>query len=114
MSGRRHAHVDRRLARDAPQPAAPPPRIADVGRTPCRPKKDNCQYVVADIQMPGMSGIEPKHALAAEALRTPAIVIGALGGDQRLVLAEKSGASFLRLPFDRDALSGLVTRSVAA
>jgi DNA-binding response OmpR family regulator len=48
------------------------------------------------------------------ALLTPVIVIAALAGDQWLVLAEKSGASFLRKPFDPEALFGLVTGSLAA
>jgi hypothetical protein len=42
-----------------------------------------------------MSGIELKHAMAAEGLPTLGIVITSLVGDQWLVLAEKSGASFL-------------------
>ena len=58
----------------------------DYEATVCT-EKDDCQCVVANIQMPGMSGIELKHAMAAEALPTPVIVITALAGDQWLVLA---------------------------
>jgi FixJ family two-component response regulator len=49
--------------------------------------------LVADIQMPGMPGIELKNARAADALPTPVIIITALAGDQWLV-AEPSGAAF--------------------
>ena len=77
-------------------------------------EKGDGRCVVADIRTPGMSGTELKHATTAAAVPTPVIVTTALAGDQWLVLAENSGASFLRMPFDPTALFGLVTRNLAA
>jgi FixJ family two-component response regulator len=73
-----------------------------------------CQCVLADIQMPGLSGIDLKREMNAEGLDTPVIVITALTGEQWADRAAELGASFLRKPFDADALFGLVNRSLAA
>ena len=73
-----------------------------------------CQCVLADIQMPGRSGIELKREMNAEGLTTPVIVITALTGDQWADRAAELGASFLRKPFEAEALFGLVNRSLAA
>jgi FixJ family two-component response regulator len=77
-------------------------------------EKSACQCVLADIQMPGMSGIDLKRAMNAEGLTTPVIVITALTGDEWPDTAAALGAAFLHKPFEADALFGLVNRSLAA
>jgi FixJ family two-component response regulator len=77
-------------------------------------EKLSCQCVLADLQMPGMSGLELKRAMIAEGITTPVIVITALTGDHWRECAAESGAEFLRKPFDADALFGLVNQSIAA
>jgi FixJ family two-component response regulator len=77
-------------------------------------EKFSCQCVLADLQMPGMSGLDLKRAMAAEGLETPVIVITALAGDYWRKCATATGAEFLRKPFDADALFGIVNQSIAA
>jgi FixJ family two-component response regulator len=77
-------------------------------------EKLTCQCVLADIQMPGMTGIDLKNVMTAEGLGTPVIIITALSGDHWGHRAAASGAAFLRKPFEAEALFGLVTRSLAA
>jgi FixJ family two-component response regulator len=61
--------------------------------------------VITDIQMPGMSGIELKEHLAASHWSMPVIMITARHdpGLEQKALAS-GAASFLRKPFDADAL----------
>jgi FixJ family two-component response regulator len=76
--------------------------------------KSQCQCVIADIQMPGMSGIELRQTMVAEGLTTPVIIITALLGEHWSARAAETGAGFLRKPLDATELFGLVTRSLAA
>ena len=77
-------------------------------------EKTACDCVLADIQMPGITGIELKRVMVAEGLGTPVIVITALAEDHWPHRAAENGAAFLRKPFDADALFGLLTQSLAA
>jgi FixJ family two-component response regulator len=77
-------------------------------------EKLSCHCVLADLQMPGMSGLDLKRAMTTEGLMTPVIVITALAGEYWRECATETGAEFLRKPFDADALFGLVNQSIAA
>jgi FixJ family two-component response regulator len=76
--------------------------------------KSRCQCVIADIQMPGMTGIDLRRAMVAEGLTTPVIIITALADDHWSLRAAEAGAGFLRKPLDAQALFGLLDRSLAA
>jgi FixJ family two-component response regulator len=75
-------------------------------------EKLSCLCVLADVQMPGTSGVEIKPALMAAGLSTPVIVTTALAGDYWSDRAVETGAAFLRKPFGADALLRLVARSL--
>ena len=61
--------------------------------------------LVADIRMPGMSGLELQHTLNAKACRIPTIFITAHGDAKMRLQAMRAGAvEFLAKPFDNDAL----------
>jgi FixJ family two-component response regulator len=77
-------------------------------------EKFSCQCVLADIQMPGMTGIDLKRAMNDEGLATPVIIITALADGKWRSRAIETGAGFLRKPFEADTLFGLVARSLAA
>jgi|SRR5580698_4953145 FixJ family two-component response regulator len=77
-------------------------------------EKFSCQCVLADIQMPGMTGIDLKRAMNDEGLATPFIIITALSDGKWRSRAIETGAAFLRKPFEADTLFGLVASSLAA
>jgi FixJ family two-component response regulator len=61
--------------------------------------------LIADIRMPGMSGLELQHTLNAKACRIPTIFITAHGDAKIRLQAMRGGAvEFLAKPFDDDAL----------
>jgi len=61
--------------------------------------------LIADIRMPGMSGLELQHTLNARACRIPTIFITAHGDAQMRLQAMRGGAvEFLAKPFDDEAL----------
>jgi FixJ family two-component response regulator len=61
--------------------------------------------LVADIRMPGMSGLELQARLNAERCRIPTIFITAHGDEQMRFQALRAGAvEFLPKPFDDDVL----------
>lgn len=61
--------------------------------------------LVADIRMPGMSGLELQHTLHAKACRIPTIFITAHGDAKMRLQAMRAGAvEFLAKPFDNEAL----------
>lgn len=69
----------------------------------------SCQCVVADIRMPGLSGLDLANALAAEGCAKPVIVITGLSSAHWPSLAaERGAAGFLRKPFLPEALLALV------
>jgi FixJ family two-component response regulator len=61
--------------------------------------------LIADIRMPGMSGLELQAKLNAEACRIPIIFITAHGDAKMRMQALRAGAvEFLAKPFDDEAL----------
>src|ERR1700681_1204607 len=65
--------------------------------------------LIADIRMPGMSGLELQAQLNAEHCRIPTIFITAHGDTKMRMQALRAGAvEFLAKPFDDDALLGSV------
>lgn len=69
--------------------------------------------VVSDVRMPGMSGLELVHQMAARHRNCPIILITGHGDVDMAVSAIKSGAfDFLEKPFDESRLLGII-RSAA-
>src|SRR5229473_7266049 len=65
--------------------------------------------LIADIRMPGMSGLELQAELNAEQCRIPTIFITAHGDTKMRMQALRAGAvEFLAKPFDDEALLGSV------
>jgi FixJ family two-component response regulator len=61
--------------------------------------------LIADIRMPGMSGLELQAKLNAEHCRIPTIFITAHGDEKMRLQALRAGAvEFLAKPFDDEAL----------
>jgi FixJ family two-component response regulator len=61
--------------------------------------------LIADIRMPGMSGLELQAKLNSEELRIPIIFITAHGDEKMRIQALRAGAvDFLIKPFGKDAL----------
>jgi len=61
--------------------------------------------LIADIRMPGMSGLELQAKLNSEQHRIPIIFITAHGDERMRIQALRAGAvDFLIKPFDKDAL----------
>src|SRR6201997_1268369 len=65
--------------------------------------------LIADIRMPGMSGLELQAQLNAERCKIPTIFITAHGDTNMRMQALRAGASeFLSKPFDDEALLQIV------
>src|SRR6266566_6586479 len=65
--------------------------------------------LIADIRMPGMSGLELQSKLNAEHCRIPTIFITAHGDTKMRMQALRGGAvEFLAKPFDDESLLGSV------
>jgi FixJ family two-component response regulator len=61
--------------------------------------------LIADIRMPGMSGLELQEKLNAEDCRVPTVFVTAHGDAHMRLQAMRAGAvEFLRKPFDNEAL----------
>ena len=61
--------------------------------------------LIADIRMPGMSGLELQAQLNAERCRIPIIFITAHGDEKMRLQARRQGAvEFLSKPFDNEVL----------
>src|ERR1700681_4162798 len=61
--------------------------------------------LIADIRMPGMSGLQLQAHLNAERCKIPIIFITAHGDEKMRMLALRAGAvEFMAKPFDEDAL----------
>jgi len=68
-------------------------------------QRDQTGCLVADIRMPGMSGLELQAKLKAEGSRIPIIFITAHGDAKMKMEAMKAGAvEFLSKPFDDEVL----------
>src|SRR6266852_2932502 len=70
--------------------------------------------LIADIRMPGMSGLELQAKLTAERCRIPIIFITAHGDAEMRTLAMRDGAvEFLTKPFDDAVLLEIVHAALA-
>jgi FixJ family two-component response regulator len=70
--------------------------------------------LIADIRMPGMSGLELQAKLSAEHCRIPIIFITAHGDAKMRIQALRAGAvEFLAKPFDDEALLANVRAALA-
>ena len=68
-------------------------------------QRNQTACVIADIRMPGMSGLELQAKLKAEGARIPMIFITAQGDAMMKMQAMKAGAvEFLSKPFDDEVL----------
>ena len=68
-------------------------------------ERNQTAFVVADIRMQGMSGLELQAKLKAEGSRIPMIFITALDDAKMKMQAMKAGAlEFLSKPFDDEVL----------
>jgi FixJ family two-component response regulator len=68
-------------------------------------KQHDTACLIADIRMPGMSGLELQAKLNAERCRIPIIFITAHGDARMRMQALRAGAvEFLAKPFDNEAL----------
>jgi FixJ family two-component response regulator len=68
-------------------------------------QRNQTASLVADIRMPGMSGLELQAQLKAEGSRIPIIFITAHGDAKMKMQAMKAGATeFLSKPFDNEVL----------
>jgi FixJ family two-component response regulator len=79
------------------------------------PRLNETSCLVADVQMPGMSGLDLQRELAARDWRTPIIFITAFPEERIRKRAEAAGAvCFLSKPVDSGALirclSGILSR----
>ena len=70
--------------------------------------------VVSDVRMPGISGLELVHRLAARRSIAPVILITGLGDIDMAVSAIKSGAfDFIEKPFDEGRLLASIRNAVS-
>ena len=68
-------------------------------------ERNQTACLIADIRMPGMSGLELQAKLKAEGSRIPIIFITAYGDAKMKMQAMKAGAvEFLSKPFDDEVL----------
>src|ERR1700686_563792 len=68
-------------------------------------QKQHIACLIADIRMPGMSGLELQAKLNAERCRIPIIFITAHGDEKMRMQALRAGAvEFLAKPFDDETL----------
>ena len=69
------------------------------------PRLNDTACVIADVQMPGMSGVELQSLLVSRGRRTPIIFITAFHDDAIRARAMKAGAiCFLNKPVDGETL----------
>ena len=70
--------------------------------------------LVADVRMPGMSGLELQEALRARAAALPVVIITGHGDIAMAVRAMKAGAAdFIEKPFNEQVLLDAVHRALA-
>ena len=68
-------------------------------------QRDQIACLIADIRMPGMSGLELQAKLNSERCRIPIIFITAHGDEKMRMQALRAGAvEFMAKPFDDEAL----------
>ena len=72
-------------------------------------QQEHTACLIADIRMPGMSGLELQSRLSRDNLRIPIIFITAEGDEKMRMQALRAGAvEFLAKPIDDDALLDIV------
>ena len=77
-------------------------------------QQGNLACLVADIRMPGMSGLELQAKLNAEKFRVPIIFITAHGDEKMRLQAMRAGAvDFLTKPFDQEVLLDCIRAALA-
>ena len=68
-------------------------------------EQDETGCLIADIRMPGMSGLELQARLEAERRQIPILFVSAHGDEEMRLRAMRAGAvEFLAKPFDRKIL----------
>jgi FixJ family two-component response regulator len=73
----------------------------------------NADCLIADVRMPGISGLELQARLKAEKCRIPIIFITAHGDVEMRLLAMREGAvEFLTKPFNDAVLLGIVNAAL--
>ena len=78
-----------------------------------RPVPNSC--LLADVRMPGMSGLELQETLRARGLKVPVIVLTGHGDIAMAVRAMKAGAAdFIEKPYNDQVLIDAVHRALAA
>jgi FixJ family two-component response regulator len=76
-------------------------------------RRHNAACLIADIRMPGMSGLELQAKLNAERCRIPIIFITAYSNAEMRAVAMREGAvAFLTKPFDDAVLLEIVHAAV--
>ncbi len=79
--------------------------FASAGEFLNSPERENTACLIADIRMPGMSGLELQAKLNSNYHRIPIIFITAHGDERMRMQALRAGAvEFLTKPFDDEAL----------
>jgi FixJ family two-component response regulator len=77
--------------------------------------RHNTGCLIADIRMPGMSGLELQQTLNAKACRIPTIFITAHGDAEMRLQAMRAGAvEFLAKPFDNEVLLDTVRAALVS
>lgn len=77
-----------------------------------RPERPGC--VVADIRMPGMSGLELQERLVTDGVGIPVIILTGHGDVSAAVRALKGGAvDFLEKPFNAQTLLEQINKAIA-
>lgn len=88
--------------------------LEQIEATITGPPRDRFRVVVADIEMPGLTGLDVLAALRCAKWRTPIILITAFGNSDVRAEAEWLGAlSLLDKPFRVDALRAAVLKALA-
>jgi len=78
------------------------------------PYVNETSCLIADVQMPKMSGIALQNALRSKGLRTPVIFVTAFPEERIKTRALEGGAvCFLSKPFDGEVLIGHLTTALA-
>jgi FixJ family two-component response regulator len=78
-------------------------------------EQDETGCLIADIRMPGMSGLELQARLEAEHRRIPILFISAHGDEEMRLRALRGGAvEFLAKPFDRKVLLDCVRAALGS
>jgi FixJ family two-component response regulator len=78
------------------------------------PQQHHTSCVIADIRMPGMSGIELQLRLRSEGSRVPFVFVTAVPEESVRASALEGGAiCFLTKPFDEDSLVACLGKALA-